>query len=86
MTKLVRNNSTEVTDTEFLEFALDEIIHTVDCITDDSQASEVLEKFADVLALMHGYCVRKNINPSQIVDTAIELRSNKGSFGKLVEE
>jgi predicted HAD superfamily Cof-like phosphohydrolase len=73
-------NSESISTSEFMNVALEQIASTALSVKGSTEAEPVLDAMSDILELMLGYLVAKNIQPDFLFEHAVELRNTKGTF------
>lgn len=86
---LVRVNNIEsesevLSTSEFMDLALEQIASTALSVKDSDESEPVLTAMSDILELMCGYLMCKNISPDFLFEYATQLRNTQGTFEKKV--
>ncbi|AMM43670.1 hypothetical protein FDG95_gp105 [Pectobacterium phage vB_PcaM_CBB] len=80
----VPQNSEEISTSEFMNVALEQISSTALSVQGSDEAEPVLTAMSDILELMCEYLKAKNIAPDSLFEHAEELRNTQGAFNKKV--
>lgn len=90
MTKqLIRGNdvpqdSEEISTSEFMNVALEQISSTALSVKGSTEAEPVLNAMSDILELMCEFLRAKNIAPDSLFEHVEEIRKTQGAFNKKV--
>lgn len=76
----VSSNKEVLTDSEIIELVPSTIVEICNGLKDKISEEEIIESLADVLDLMQLYSIKRNVDPTLIVQVAQKLHAEKGSF------
>lgn len=76
----VPQNYEEISTSQFMNVALEQIASTALSVQNSDSAEPVLTAMSDILELMCEYLKAKNISPNFLFEHIEELRKTKGAF------
>lgn len=80
----VPQNSEELSTSEFMNVALEQISSTALSVQNSDESEPVLNAMSDILELMCEFLKAKNIAPDFLFEHAEELRKTQGAFNTKV--